>query len=75
MATKADFNAEEWSKLVEAPLLAGLRVSKASGGGKIREAVAVARGLRRGAEGAGRQHAARRDHRVAARCRGNGARR
>ncbi len=43
MATKADFNAEEWSKLVEGPLLAGLRVSKASGGGKIREAVAVAR--------------------------------
>jgi hypothetical protein len=43
MATKADFNAEEWSKLVEAPLLAGLRVSGASGGGKIREAVAVAK--------------------------------
>jgi hypothetical protein len=43
MATKADFNAEEWSKLVEAPLLAAVRVSKASGGGKIREAVAVAK--------------------------------
>ena len=43
MATKADFNAEEWSKLVEAPLLAGLRVSSASGGGKIREAMAVAK--------------------------------
>jgi hypothetical protein len=43
MATKADFNAEEWSKLVEAPLLAGLRVSGASGGGKIREAMAVAK--------------------------------
>jgi hypothetical protein len=43
MATKADFNAEEWSKLVEAPLLAGLRVSSASGGGKIREAIAVAK--------------------------------
>ena len=43
MATKADFNADEWSKLVEAPLLAGMRVSGASGGGKIREAVAVAK--------------------------------
>src|SRR5687768_13971411 len=35
MPTKADFNAEEWSRLVEAPLLAGMRVSEASGGGKI----------------------------------------
>jgi hypothetical protein len=43
MATKADFNADEWSKLVEGPLIAALRVSGASGGGKIREAVAVAR--------------------------------
>jgi hypothetical protein len=43
MATKADFNAEEWSKLVEAPLLAGVRVAGASGGGKIREAVAIAK--------------------------------
>ena len=43
MSTKADFNAEEWSKLVEAPLLAGLRVSEASGGGKIREAMAIAK--------------------------------
>jgi hypothetical protein len=43
MATKADFNAEEWSKLVEGPLLAGTWVSGTSGGGKIREAVAVAK--------------------------------
>ena len=43
MSTKADFNAEEWSKLVEAPLLAGLRVSEASGGGQIREAMAIAK--------------------------------
>jgi hypothetical protein len=43
MATKADFNADEWAKLVEAPLLAGMRVSGASGGGKIREAVAIAK--------------------------------
>ena len=43
MATKADFNADEWSKLVEAPLLAGIWVSGSSGGGKIREAVAIAK--------------------------------
>jgi hypothetical protein len=43
MATKADFNADEWSKLVEAPLLAGMRVSEASGGGKIREAMSIAK--------------------------------
>lgn len=43
MATKAEFNAEEWSKLVEAPVLGGLWVSSASGGGRIREAMAVAK--------------------------------
>jgi hypothetical protein len=43
MATKADFNAEEWSKLVEAPVLAAMRVSGASGGGRIREAMAIAK--------------------------------
>lgn len=53
MATKADFNAEEWSKLVEAPLLAGVRVSGTSGGGKIREAVAVAKVYREGRQAQG----------------------
>src|SRR5215210_2427091 len=43
MTTKADFNAEEWAALVEAPLLAAMRVTAAERGGTIRESVAVAR--------------------------------
>jgi hypothetical protein len=43
VATKADFNAEEWSTLVEAPLLAGMRVVAAERGGTIRESVAVSK--------------------------------
>ena len=43
MTAKADFNAEEWSKVVEAPLLAGMRVMSAGRGGRIRESVAVAK--------------------------------
>ena len=43
MATKADFNAEEWSKIVEAPLLAGMYVAGAGRGGTIRESLAVSR--------------------------------
>ena len=41
MATKADFNAEEWSTVVEGPLLAGMRVVLAHGGGTIRETMAI----------------------------------
>jgi hypothetical protein len=41
MATKADFNAEEWSKLAEGPLLAGMRVVTAARGGTIRESLAI----------------------------------
>lgn len=41
MTKKADFNAEEWSTLVEAPLLAGMRVMAASRGGTIRESMAM----------------------------------
>ena len=41
MTTKADFNAEEWSTLVEGPMLAGLRVIKAGRGGTIRESLAM----------------------------------
>jgi hypothetical protein len=41
MATKADFNAEEWSKILEAPILAGLRVVAADRGGTIRESLAI----------------------------------
>lgn len=41
MATKADFNAEEWSKVVEGPVLAGMRVVTAERGGTIRESLAI----------------------------------
>jgi hypothetical protein len=41
MATKADFNAEEWSTIVEGPLLAGMRVVGAGRGGTIRESLAI----------------------------------
>jgi hypothetical protein len=41
MTQKADFNAEEWSKVVEGPVLAGLRVVTADRGGKIRESLAM----------------------------------
>jgi hypothetical protein len=43
MTTKADFNAEEWSTLVEAPLLAGMSVVTAEHGGTLKESVAVGR--------------------------------
>jgi hypothetical protein len=41
MTKKADFNAEEWSTVVEGPVLAGLRVVTADRGGKIRESLAM----------------------------------
>ncbi len=43
MTSKADFNAEEWSTVVEAPLLAGMRVVAAARGGTIRESLAIGR--------------------------------
>jgi hypothetical protein len=43
MTTKADFNAEEWTTLVEAPLLAGMRVVAAERGGTLKESLAVGR--------------------------------
>jgi hypothetical protein len=43
MTTKADFNAEEWAAVVEAPLLAAMRVTAAERGGTIRESMAVGR--------------------------------
>jgi hypothetical protein len=43
MTTKADFNAEEWTTLVEAPLLAGMSVVAAERGGTLKESVAVGR--------------------------------
>jgi hypothetical protein len=41
MTKKAEFNAEEWSTVVEAPVLAGLRVVTADRGGTIRESLAM----------------------------------
>ena len=41
MTKKAEFNAEEWSTVVEGPLLAGVRVVAASRGGTIRESLAM----------------------------------
>jgi hypothetical protein len=43
MTRKADFNAEEWSTVVNAPLYAGMRVIGADRGGTIRESAALGR--------------------------------
>jgi hypothetical protein len=43
MTQKADFNAEEWSTVVDGPLYAGLRVIAASRGGTLRETLAMGR--------------------------------
>jgi len=43
MTKKAEFNAEEWSVVVGAPLLAAMRVIASERGGTMRETVAVAR--------------------------------
>lgn len=41
MTTKADFNAEEWSTVVDGPLYAGMRVISADRGGTLRESLAM----------------------------------
>jgi hypothetical protein len=54
MTEKADFNAEEWSTLVEAPALVALRVIAAERGGTLRESLSLGRAYseaRRGHEG------------------------
>jgi hypothetical protein len=43
MTSKADFNAEEWSTVVDGPLYAGLRVISAERGGTLRESLALSR--------------------------------
>lgn len=43
MTTKAEFNAEEWDKISQAPALAGLLVIAAQRGGTIRETFAMAK--------------------------------
>ena len=41
MTTKADFNAEEWSLLLEGPPTAGMIVMSAERGGTLRESISV----------------------------------
>jgi hypothetical protein len=41
MTNKSDFNAEEWSKIVQGPPLAGLLVITAQKGGSLRESLAL----------------------------------
>lgn len=43
MTTKAEFNAEEWEKISEAPALGGLLVISSQRGGTIRETFAMAK--------------------------------
>ena len=43
MTTKADFNADEWSVVVEGPVFAGMRVITADRGGTLRESLAMGR--------------------------------
>jgi hypothetical protein len=43
MTRKADFNAEEWSTVVEGPVYAGMWVISAERGGTLRESLALGR--------------------------------
>jgi hypothetical protein len=43
MTTKAEFNADEWSTVVDGPLYAGMRVIGADRGGTLRESLALSR--------------------------------
>lgn len=53
MATKAEFNAEEWETVVEGPPSAGLAVVMADRGGALRESVAMARAYARARQARG----------------------
>jgi hypothetical protein len=43
MTKRAEFNAEEWSTVVDGPIYAALRVIAASHGGRLRESLAMGR--------------------------------
>ena len=43
MTKRADFNAEEWVTVVNGPLYAGMRVTAADAGGRLRESLAMGR--------------------------------
>ena len=51
MTTKADFNAEDWSTVVDGPLYAGVRVIAADRGGTLRESLAMSRVYQEAREG------------------------
>lgn len=53
MTRKADFNAEEWSTVVEAPVYAGMRVLSADRGGTLRESLALGRAYQEARAGHG----------------------
>lgn len=53
MTTKADFNAEEWTTVVEGPLYAGARVASADRGGTLRESLALGRAYQAAREASG----------------------
>jgi hypothetical protein len=53
MTQKADFNAEEWSKVVDGPLYAGMRIAAADRGGTFREAMALGRSYKEARQGHG----------------------
>ena len=43
MTTKAEFNAEEWDRVLQGPAIAGLMVVSAQRGGTIRESMEMAK--------------------------------
>jgi len=51
MTAKAEFNAEEWSVIVGAPLLTAMLVIAADKGGSVRETMAVSRAYKTAREG------------------------
>jgi hypothetical protein len=51
MTTKADFNAEEWSTIANAPFLTGMLVIAADRGGTVRETLAISRAYATAREG------------------------
>ena len=50
MTTKADFNAEEWERVLQGPAIAGLIVVAAQRGGTIREGMQMAKEYREARE-------------------------
>src|SRR5437763_7792619 len=53
MTRKADFNAEEWSTVVDGPLYAGMHVISTDRGGTLRESLALGRVYREARAGHG----------------------